>query len=244
MKQQKGTLVIILALILGSLQLKAQQITPTDPLLKFKRFTEVGLVISGSRVNTNYTQFKTPKGVFNFEKNTYLPAIDAHFNYGRLLKNKDGNTIRTFKTGLNLTSRKANLLDSDSTMWRHSTTFLQIPFQYGLRFPQRFNTVKNDLYRSFEINFGFYLSIPMFEKLDHPDNVDSGGDFILLSNLRVGFISELVYTALDSKGHGHKFGIRTGIDFIHINEIIDTPSKLYPVYSTIGVFYNIANRYR
>lgn len=244
MKQQKGILAFFLGMLLVPIQLSAQSAAPSDPLLNFKGFTEIGFVANGTRINSNHSTFKTKAGNFNFEKNTYLMSLDAYLTFGKLIKEKDGKTIRSIKTGINVINRKANLFDSAGTKWRHSTTFLQVPVQFGFRIPQRFNTVKNNLYRAFEFNIGFYLSIPMFEKLDHPDNVDSPGDFIPFGYIRPGFISELVYTALDSKGHGHKFGIRTNTELAHISEYKGTPSQLYPIYSTIGLFYNIANYYR
>lgn len=244
MKNGRRLLTIILGLTLAICQLKAQEITQTDPLSNFKNFYEIGIFVGGTRVNTNHTHFNTTNGYYDFNKNNYLPVIDASFNYGWLIKDKESNGIWTLKTGINLLSRNANLTDSIGANLRLNTGYLQIPIQFGFRSPLKYNTVKNNLYRAFEFNAGVYAATPIMQKLDNPDNVDAGSQALPTNYFKFGIIGEVVFTALDSKGHGHKFGIRVSNDFATIVKIKETPNELYPYYYTIGLFYNITNRYK
>jgi len=231
-------------LCLGMTSVKGQETITKDPLLQFKKFSEIGIAVNATRVNTNYTEFKTDNGNYSFEKTKYLPTIDACFNYGWLLKDKEENSIMTIKTGLNLISRNADLKDSLMNNLRFSSGYIQIPIQFGFRTPLKYNTVKNNLFRAFEFNAGLYGAIPILEKLDARDNIDASGTSLFGNYVRFGFLGEIVFSALNEKGQGHKFGIRASRDFNSILKIKDTKSDLYPYYYTIGLFYNITNTYK
>jgi hypothetical protein len=244
MKKKNKTWTIIFGLFFMALNVTAQENFPTDPLMNFKNFYEIGIFAGGTRVNTNYTVFNTSNGQYNFQKNNYLPIIDASFNYGWLFKLNDSSHIWTLKTGVNVLNRNANLIDSLGSNLRLNTGYLQIPIQYGFRSPLKYNTVKNNLYRAFEFNAGVYAATPVMQKLDNPDNLDASGEVLPTNYFKFGFIGEIVFTALDSKGQGHKFGLRVSSDFPTILKINETPNELYPYYYTIGLFYNLTNRYK
>jgi hypothetical protein len=244
MKMITKALTISLVLSLTALNVTAQENLTTDPLLNFKNFYEIGLCANGTRVNTNYTIFNSSKGQYMFQKNNFLPAIDASFNYGWLFKDKESSLIWTLKTGINILNRNANLKDSIGSNLRLNTGYLQIPIQFGFRSPLNYNTVKNNFYRAFEINAGVFVATPIMQKLDNPDNLDAGGVALSANYLKFGFIGEVVFTALDRKGHGHKFGMRVSNDFPSILKIKKTPNDLYPYYYTIGLFYNLTNKYK
>jgi hypothetical protein len=244
MKNKNKTWTIIFGLSLTAFRVTAQENLPTDPLLNFENFYEIGFSANGTRVNTNHTVFKTSDGQYNFQKNNYLPTIDASFNYGWLFKDKTNSSIWTLKTGVNLLSRNANLFDSLGSHLRLNTGYLQIPIQFGFRSPIKYNTVKNNLYRAFEFNAGVYAATPIMQKLNSPDNLDADSQTLPTNYFKFGFMGEILFTALDSKGHGHKFGIRVSNDFPTILKIKETPNELYPYYNTIGLFYNISNRYK
>jgi hypothetical protein len=217
---------------------------PQDPLLKFKNFLEIGLTANAVRVNTNYTTFQTPTGTYNFKKNDYVPTLDGSINYGWLFKEKNSSAIWTLKTGVNIMSRAANLSDSLGNDLRFSTGYFQIPLQFGFRLPLEYNPMKNNLFRAVDLNFGFYAAIPYMQKLDHPDNVDAKTAKMTGYYLRFGVISEIAFSALDSRGHGHKFGIKTTADLSSFIKFNKTTYELFPVYSSIGIFYNIMNQYK
>jgi hypothetical protein len=222
--------------------LKGQDTLTKDPLLQFKSFCEIAVSINQTRVNTNYTTFATKNGIYNFEKGNETPTIDGIFNYGWIFKSNE-HEIYTLKTGLNVVSRGAKLTDSIGANLLFSEGFLQVPLQFGVRFPKRFNTIKNNLYRAFELNVGFYIAIPYFEKLDQKNNLDANVISSFGNYCRYGFVTEITYSALSAKGYGHKLGLRASIDFESITKFKETKYELYPFYSTIGIFYNFFNKY-
>lgn len=244
MKTTSKACAIYFAVLLMIQTLNAQENMPADPLLKFKNFYEIGLGLNASRVNTNHTEFNTSNGQYNFQKNSYLPNLDASLNYGWLLHQQDGSITWTLKTGLNVLSRNANLTNSYGANLRLYTGYMQIPIQIGFRSPLKYNTFKNNLYRAFEFNTGVYAALPSLQKLDDPNNVDTKAKTIPPNYLKFGLIGEVLFTAFDSKGHGHKFGIRVSSDFTAIAKFADTPNELYPYYYSIGIFYNIMNKYK
>ncbi len=244
MKKVNKVLAIILVVLWTTWQVKAQGNIPADPLLSFKSFYEVGLSVNGTRVNTNHTVFNTSNGQFNFKKNNFLLNIDGSINFGWLFKGKESSEIWTLKTGINILSRNANLTDSHGTNLRLSTGYLQIPVQFGFRSPLKYNTIKNNLFRASEFNAGVYAAAPTVQKLDNPDNLDAGAEALVANYFKFGMIAEIVFTALDNRGHGHKFGIRVSNDFATIAKIKETPNELYPYYYTLGIFYNVVNSYK
>jgi hypothetical protein len=244
MKKTNGTLTIIFGFYLSAFYATAQENLLSDPLLNFKNFYEIGISVNATRVNTNHTAFNTSNGEYNFLKNNYLITSDASFNYGWLFQEKESKLISTLKTGVNILSRNADLTDSTGTNLRLGTVYLQIPVQFGFRSPLKYNTVKNNLYRALECNAGFYTATPIMQKLDHSDNLDARGKSLPTNYFKFGFIGEIVFTALDNKGNGHKFGLRVSTDYTTILKIKDTPNQLYPYHYSIGLFYNILNRYK
>ena len=229
-------------LLVAMTSIKGQDTLTKDPLLQFKSFYEVTLAVNQTKINTNYTTFNTKNGIYNFEKDSQIPTFDGIINYGWIFKSNE-NDIYTLKTGLNIVSRGAKLTDSIGTNLMYTEGFLQIPLQFGVRLPKKFNTIKNNLYKAYDINIGVYVAIPYFEKLDHKNNVDADGISSFGNYCRFGFVSEISYSALSAKGYGHKLGLRVSIDFKSITKFKETKFELYPEYNTIGIFYNILNKY-
>ncbi|NVN95141.1 MAG: hypothetical protein HXX18_07660 [Bacteroidetes bacterium] len=229
-------------LLVAMTSINAQDSLSKDPLLQFKSFFEVALAVNQTRVNTNYTTFITKNGIYNFEKGSLTPTIDGFINYGWIFKSNT-NEIYTLKTGLNVISRSAKLTDSIGTNLMYSEGLFQIPIQFGIRLPKRFNTIKNNLYRAFDLNIGFYIAIPYIEILDQKNNLDANGVSSFGNYCRYGFVSEISYSALNTKGYGHKIGLRASIDLKSITKFKETKYELYPYYSTIGIFYNFLNKY-
>lgn len=225
-----------------TINLSSQNQVIKDPLLNFKNFYEVSFLVGGSRINTNHASFTTPSGTYNFKKNSYLLSQEATFNYGWFFVDEKRNEVWTLKTGFNVLLRSADLFDNNKKELRLTTNYLQIPVQFGFREPLKFNTVKNNLYRAFDFNIGFYVNSPLYQKLDHPSHVDARLDESLFNYLRFGFIAEIALTAFNQNGYGHKIGIRATSDFAKAAKFGDTKHQLYPSYHTIGVFYNILNK--
>jgi hypothetical protein len=235
------TIILIISFVaIAITSIKGQDTMVKDPLLQFKNFYEFSISINGTRVNTNHVYFNTNSGTYNFDKGNYIPTLDGLINYGWIFKDKkDG--IMTLKTGINLTSRGGNVVNSIGEEMKYQEGFIQIPVIFGIRTAKNFNTVKNNLFRATEYNFGLYASVPYYEKLDYNNNLDSDGTSSFGNYLRFGCTAEIVFSALNNKGHGHKFGIRASIDFNTIIKFKNTKYELYPYYNTIGLFYNILN---
>ncbi len=233
---------IILILILSNI-INAQESTKTDPLLNYKHFLEVGLSLDLTRINTNHTMFNNELGKFEFIKNNYLPTFHSSINFGWLIKEKNSNKLWTIKTGLNFTSKNAELMDESNNKLNLSSGYIQIPLQFGLRIPLNNNKEKKKSFKAFELNWGVYASTPFSQRLSSIDNLDSKDDFIIANYIRYGAIGEIVFTNLNNKGQGNKFGIRFSKDFTRISKLKNSTTNLYPYYYSIGVFYNIANKY-
>ncbi|MDD3723640.1 MAG: hypothetical protein PHW92_14355 [Lutibacter sp.] len=235
------TIILIISFVaIAITSIKGQDTIVKDPLLQFKNFYEFSISVNGTRVNTNHIYFNTNNETYNFDKGNYIPTLDGLINYGWIFKdNKDG--IMTLKTGINLTSRGGNVVNRIGEEMKYQEGFIQIPVIFGIRMAKNFNTVKNNLFRATEYNFGLYTSLPYYEKLDYKNNLDSDGTLSFGNYLRFGGTAEIVFSALNNKGHGHKFGIRASIDFNTIIKFKNTKYELYPYYNTIGLFYNILN---
>ncbi len=239
----KFCILTAIILLIGMTTLKGQDSLTSDPLLQFKNFIEIGVSLNATRVNTEFTTFGTKKGIYNFEKGKYLPSFDGILNYGWFFKDKD-NEILTLKTGINITSKVANLIDSVGTDLKYSESFIQIPLQIGLRQPKKFNTVKNNLFHAIEFNVGLYVAIPIMEKLDLKNNIDQQGSTSFGNYFRFGFIGEFLFSQLNKKGYGNKFGLRVAVDINSIAKFKETKYQLYPYYNSVGVFYVIVNRHK
>jgi hypothetical protein len=211
--------VSFIVLLTGSAM--SQNTMTEDPLLKFHHFYEIGLGFTESRVNTNEVSFDTPNGHYDFVKNNNLPNLDASFNFGWLFKNKKDNEIWLLKTGVNILTRNADVYDSGMN-----------------RLP-----IKNNFYRAFDFNVGLYASVPLAERLDIADNVDARGESVFGNYVKFGTLAEVAFSSLNDKGHGHKFGLRASTDFSGVMKLKDTKTGLYPTYITLGLFYNLSNRY-
>lgn len=234
------TLLIVVVFLCFSV---TSQDTLTDPLNNFDLFYENSLSLNATRINTNNTEFNTSSGDFHFKKNNFRPSIDFTVNVGWLLNNENASSIKSIKTGLNFTTRSADLHDQNNNELRLSTNYLMIPVQFGYRYPLRFRTVKNNLFRAIEYNIGMYASSPYYQKLDHPDNIDSPGTFSWFNYLRLGFITEVSFTAINEEGRGHHFGIRVSSEYSGIIKFSETENELYPEYVNIGLFYKLNSAY-
>lgn len=225
----------------------AQDEITSDPLLKYKVFLEEGITINSTKVNSNQSVFNTSSGTNTFNIKDVLPTADINFHIGFIFKNKKNKDIslNTIKTGLCLLNRNAQFTDSSKTNFRFSTSYLQIPIMYGIRRPLRHNTVKNNMYRAVETNFGFYTATPLFQNLINTDNPNNNKtEFTPFNYLRFGFLGEVLFTELNSKGNGHKIGIRATLDTEGMLKIKETPNQLYPSYFSLGLFYSLYNDYK
>src|SRR5690554_1259648 len=237
------TITFCLVFLLTISQLFAQEDNLVDPIAKYKSFYELGGSIGLTRVNTEHTHFNTAKGDYEFRKNNYLPSSTGSINFGWLFNSEESNTIFAIKTGINISTKSASLLDSDGNKLQLTTSYLQLPFLVGFREPIRYSKNENRFFHALEYHIGVYAATPFFQKLDNRNNVDASGKGLAANNLRFGIMAEVAFTAFDNKGHGHKFGFRMMHDFAKLHKFKKTPSQLYPYYGSLGLFYNIYNDY-
>lgn len=119
-----------LIVVLTSLYSNAQD-TIKDPLRKFDMFFENSFALNATRVNTSNTEFATSNGDFAFKKGDYRSSFDFNVNFGWLLNNKNSFDISTIKTGINFTTRSADLINIDGGNLRLSSSYLMIPVQFS-----------------------------------------------------------------------------------------------------------------
>ncbi len=243
MKNQVQAMLAVAVIFLSIASGYAQEAATKDPILKYSRLYEVNFTTSMVRVNTKHTVFNTDNGTFSFVKNNYLPAFEGGFNHSWLFTDSQED-IWSLKTGIQLMNRNANLTDSLGTGLRLSTGYIQIPVLFGMRMPLQHHRVRDGYFRAIELHVGPYVSTPFFQKLDDENNIDQEGDLTAFNYLRFGFVSEITFTSLNERGNGHKFGIRSSVDFSEMAVFKDTETQLYPYYYSIGIFYNFTNLYR
>ena len=245
MKNHTKILIFLIVFLSFENKTLSQNTITDDPLKKFKHFYEMSIGVGANRANTENVSFTTPNGTYNFYKNDYLPSFEGTFNIGWLFNDLETKSIYSIKTGINIYSRSANLVDPNNETLRLQTGYLQIPVQVGIRLPMNHHTIKNNYFKAFEINTGVYAAIPISEKLDYTNNVDSRADSNTFANyVRFGTISEINFSSLNEKGNGDKFGLRFSTDFMGIWKLKETKYGLYPSYINISFFYNINNRYK
>jgi hypothetical protein len=215
----------------------------SDPLTKHKKFFELGLHGSLTRVNTNFTDFTTANGEYKFDKNKYIPSFDASFNYGSILSLPKIDGVWLYKIGANLVSKKADVMNvTEAKNYRLSTQYIQIPVQLGFRKPISYASSNSKFYKSIDFSAGLFISLPVSQRLTDKNDIDSKYKTLKSEYLKYGFIGDITFSALDDKGHGHKFGIRVSQEFNRFSKFKDTQYQLYPFYTTIGIFYNILNK--
>ena len=181
---------------------------------------------------------------YSFYKNRFKPSFGASYLFGWLLSDKEVPMVWHIKTGFQLLEKKAGLKDAQMNDLMLRSSYLQIPVQFGFRIPLFHNTMKNGYYRAFEISAGVFAATPFSEDLINPNDIDHEDAFMFGNYVRFGAVGEFSYSTFNSKGNGHKFGIRAYNDFKGMWKIKETPTELYPVYYTLSVFYNILNNYK
>lgn len=215
-----------------------------DPLSSFKKFYEFGIGFSQTRVNTNFTEFTSNQEAYTFRKNSYASGIEAGFNFGWLIKEKNNVSIWNVKSGLHVQTRSAELSNQDGTALRLSTAYLQVPLIFGFQSPLKNNAIASKHFKAFEFSGGLYAASPLIQKLDKIENIDSPGKRVAFNYVRFGYVGEIAFTAFNNKGEGHKFGIRASSDFTTRISFRETNSPLYPYYINVGLFYMLSNRYK
>ncbi|MCX6351758.1 MAG: hypothetical protein NTX03_07840 [Bacteroidetes bacterium] len=234
-------IIILLAALLINCGLHAQQdSTIKDPILKFRISTEYPWGVNFTRIDTRYAT----QGKYELEKGKWLPGVEGGMMYSVRPKSKETKSIFSFKFGWLISSYNTDLTDANGKQMRFRQSFYKIPIMYGFRMPLNYNTVKNGFYRAIQLHVGVYGSSNIGESLGDKRDIDVGFNKDIFNTLHSGFITEISFTAFNQRGHGHLLGLRTSADFTKPILFKKNQNEIYPVYYSIGLFYNILNSYK
>lgn len=212
-----------------------------DPVLKFKKFNEIGFAISSVSVQMGNTLYNDAQ-ISNVQYSANYLDYEFSYNYGWIV-NSTSSQASLVKIGVYLPFLSCNY-EVDEIIDKHSTLFLKIPLQYGFRLPlNRYNS-NQEIFRSVEINFGLYGATPLLERLVYEEEFFAVNYGISGAYLRCGFITELYLTTQNNEGNGQKYGLRASIDFNSFNQLYRTKYNIYPLYYSFSFFYNLWNEYR
>jgi len=207
-----------------------------NSIKKYKHFVVFDFGPSFTRVNTNFTSFKTSLNKYEFEKNHYNVNYDWSFMFGWVFKDKSYLPWDILKIGYGMSSRSANVKDSSGNKLKFQESFFKIPLFIGMRLP--LNKSKNGSYSSLDANVGVQAFIPYYEKLDYVDNLDSKVKDSFCKYIRYGLSAEIAYSFLKENGRTNSFGIRYTLDSDHFTKIKNTNYELYPIYHSYTVFFS------
>lgn len=151
----------------------------------------------------------------------------------------DPKNIFNFKTGLLLNSNYADLTDSIGAQYQFSETNLSLPIMIGTRIPVNYNTSTDKFYKAVNLNIGGYISLPMFPNLHQKGEAYIPSEEFMSDYIKYGMIAEIIYTATNKEGKGHRFGLRTIFDFRSVTKLKDEIYGITPAYTTLSLFYVI-----
>lgn len=219
---------LILSLIVLSFASYSQD-TLIDPYSNNRMFLTIDLGVSSNIANDKNTQFGE---YYLTEKNQYTAL-----NFGILYTKP--NLFNTpdflFKTGLLLTNNNTKLTDSIGTDLTFSELNFAIPVMIGVRTAINYNRQQDRFYKAVNMNIGGYVSFPTLQYLSNDKYDKTFGNY-----LKFGLIAEIVFTAVNKHGYGHRLGIRVISDFENILEFNKSENEITPTFVTTSLFYVIS----
>jgi len=226
---------IITLFILGIAHFGYSQDTLKDPYILNKSFFTldfgIGTHWSDNR-NINFGDYTLNTG----EKySTFNTGIFS--TYTNLLN--DPKYIFNLKVGLLVNSNYTDLSDSLGIQYQFSEINLSVPIMIGTRIPVNYNTLQDKFYKAVDLNIGGYVSLPMFPNLYQKGEEYNPADEIMSDYIKYGLIAEIIYTATNKEGKGHRFGLRTYFDFRSVTKLKDKVYEITPAYTTLSLFYVI-----
>lgn len=225
----------LITMLVLSLSLVAySQDTIQDPYLNIKSFTtfEVGMA-------TTYADSRNDKlGNYDLVKGKNYPTINLGFFYTKTNLLKDPTFIMNIKTGLFLNNNYTDITDSLGKALTFSEMNLTLPVMIGIRLPVNYNRPQDRFYKAVNLNIGGYVSLPMLPTLNERGvNIVEAEEF-MSDYIKFGLISEIVFTALNKEGKGHRIGIRTIADLGSAITFSEEKYGIHPTYVSVGLFYN------
>lgn len=226
---------IITLFILGIAHLGYSQDTLKDPYILNKSFFTLDFGLGTHWIDNRNINF----GDYTFNTSERHPTFNAGIfsTYTNLLN--DPKYIFNFKVGLLFNSNYSNLTDSLGAQYQFSEMNLSLPIMIGTRIPVNYNTLQDKFYKAVDVNIGGYVSLPMFPNLYQKGEVYTPSEKYLSGYIKYGIITEVVYTATNKDGKGHRFGLRTYFDFRSVTKLKDKVYEITPAYTTLSFFYVI-----
>lgn len=227
--------IIIILLILSTTYWGYSQDTLQDPYALKKSFTTFDFGVGTHWVDNRNINFGDYTVVTDKRHPTY--NFGLFFTSTNLIN--DPKNIFNFKTGLLLNSNYTDLTDSIGAQYQFSETNLSLPIMIGTRIPVNYNTSTDKFYKAVDLNIGGYISLPMFPNLYQKGEAYIPSEEFMSDYLKYGMIAEIIYTATNKEGKGHRFGLRTIIDFRSVTKLKDKIYGITPAYTTLSLFYVI-----
>lgn len=218
-------IVIMVAVSFSVTSSSAQQ----DSIVQAKNFFIPYVLIGTSYIN--------PAGSIPTDNIDYKPALDLGLHYGRILSQRKKPV--SLVSGLELVERKGSYRILAHNNIREK--FLQLPLILNVNYPFSCNRCS----RSFSSNvaIGGYLAMLVRQDIA-PYNtaryIKTGGfgDYV-----KSGVIGEASLSFLNEKKRGMVIGLRATADILGGVMSKKNKSLITPEYITLGIFYNVLNRY-
>lgn len=226
-------LFIILVILQLVTTIKAQD-TLTDPYITIKNFTTFEEGIATTYTDGNNNKF----GDYNLVKGEYNTTFNFGIFYKRTNIFNDPEFLFNIKTGLFFNNNYVNVSDSIGKIYTFNEINLTIPLMIGVRYPINYNRPQDRFFKAVNMNFGGFISLPMFPSLVEKGNAINKNDNITSDYIKFGLIAEIVFTALNKEGKGHTVGIRTITDLGSIITFDKQKYGIHPTYISLGLFYN------
>jgi len=224
---------ILLMFLSLSYILKAQD-TLVDPFLTVKSFTTLEVGVTTTSANSNNDEL----GDYNLVKGKNYPTINGGLFYTKTNLLKDQKIIMNVKTGLFLNNNYTDVTDSLGKAFTFSELNLTIPVMIGIRLPINYNRPQDRFYKAVNLNFGGYVSLPLLPTLNERGENTVETEEFTSDYIKFGFIAEIVFTALNKEGKGHRIGLRTIADLGSVITFSEEKYGIQPTYISVGIFYN------
>lgn len=226
----KTTLILFLSFSLGQFAYAQDTLTDSHTLNESFITWEIGL--ASTYIDSRNIEF----GQYTLKKGKYYPTYNFGFFYTKTNLFNEQHFL--LKSGIMFNSNYTDLTDSLDNELRFSETNLTIPILIGMRLPVQYNAPGDKFYKVVHLNVGCYVSFPFGPALYESGDTWVRSDEFFSDYIKFGLMTEIEFTALNKEGKGHRFGLRTMMDFQDVIKF-DDKYGIRPVYASVGVFYNI-----
>ncbi len=107
----------------------------------------------------------------------------------------------------------------------------------GIREPVKYNYSEDKYFKAVDFYVGSYFTTPGYHYLERKDNLNKTKT--LTNYAKVGLSFELIFSALNKEGYGHRFGIRIMNDSPSTILFKKQPAEIRPSFNTISFLYTL-----